>query len=106
MANELFESVACIKLNDIVFRGGAEVTLAPLGGHVEAPWLNPSEAIDHYAVKKIRPLGVTSRARLTGMPEAPTFKDEGFDAVFDNHFRGVTAPAGMPTRRRPTLSTS
>ena len=96
MVNALFESVAGIKLNYIVFRGGSEVVLALLGGHVEAAWLNPSEAIDHYMVKKIRPLGVTSRARLAGMSEAPTFKEEGFDVVFDNHFRGVVATPGMP----------
>jgi putative tricarboxylic transport membrane protein len=97
MANALFESVAGIKLNYIVFRGGAEATLALLGGHVDAGWLNPSEAVDHYAVKKIRPLGVAGKARLTtGMSEAPTFREQGFDVVFDNHFRGVTAPPGIP----------
>jgi len=97
MVDALFQSVAGIKLNYIVFRGGAEATLALLGGHVDAAWLNPSEAVDHYAVKKIRPLGVASKARLaTGMTETPTFREQGFDVVFDNHFRGVTAPPGIP----------
>lgn len=97
MVDALFQSVAGIKLNYIVFRGGAEAVLALLGGHVDAAWLNPSEAVDHYAVKKMRPLGVTSQARLTsGMTDVPTFKEQGFDVVFDNHFRGVTAPPGLP----------
>lgn len=93
----LFQSVAGIKLNYIAFRGGAEAVLALLGGHVDGAWLNPSEAVDHFAVKKIRPLGVTSTARLGGvMNEAPTFREQGFDVVFDNHFRGVTGAPGMP----------
>lgn len=97
MVDALFQNVAGIKMNYIVFRGGAEATLALLGGHVDAAWLNPSEAVDHFAVKKIRPLGVTSKARLTGvMAEVPTFREEGFDVIFDNHFRGVTAAPGIP----------
>jgi putative tricarboxylic transport membrane protein len=93
--NALFQSVAGIKLNYIVFRGGAEAVLALLGGHVDGAWLNPSEAIDHYTVKKIRPLGVTSAARLTDMKEAPTFREQGYDVIFDNHFRGVVACPGI-----------
>jgi putative tricarboxylic transport membrane protein len=93
--NALFQSVAGIKLNYIVFRGGAEAVLALLGGHVDGAWLNPSEAIDHYAVKKIRPLGVTSPARLADMKEAPTFREQGYDVIFDNHFRGVVAAPGI-----------
>ena len=94
-ANALFQSVAGIKLNYIVFRGGAEAVLALLGGHVDGAWLNPSEAIDHYTVKKIRPLGVTSVARLADMKEAPTFREQGYDVIFDNHFRGVVACPGI-----------
>jgi putative tricarboxylic transport membrane protein len=94
-ANALFCSVAGIKLNYIVFKGGADAVLALLGGHVDGAWLNPSEAIDHYTLKKIRPLGVTSAARLADMKEAPTFREEGYDVIFDNHFRGVVAAPGI-----------
>ena len=53
--------------------------------------------MDHYAVKKIRPLGVASKARLPGvMADVPTFREQGFDVVFDSHFRGVTAPPDIP----------
>jgi putative tricarboxylic transport membrane protein len=94
-ANALFQSVAGIKLNYIVFKGGADAVLALLGGHVDGAWLNPSEAIDHYTLKKIRPLGVASAQRLADMKEAPTFREEGFDVIFDNHFRGVVAAPGI-----------
>ncbi len=93
----LLQSVAGIKLNYIAFRGGADAVLAILGGHVDAAWLNPSEAVDHFAVKKIRPLAVASQARLkSGMTDVPTFKEQGYDVVFDTHFRGVTGAPGMP----------
>lgn len=93
----LFQNVAGIKLNYIVFRGGADAVLALLGGHVDGAWLNPSEAVDHYAVKKIRPLAVASQNRLPpgSMADVPTFKEQGFDVVFDSHFRGVVAAPGL-----------
>jgi putative tricarboxylic transport membrane protein len=93
----LFQNVAGVKLNYIAFRGGADAVLALLGNHVDGAWLNPSEAVDHYAVKKMRPLAVASSHRLPGsMADVPTFKDQGVDLVFDTHFRGVVAAPGLP----------
>ncbi len=93
----LFQNVAGIRLNYIAFRGGADAVLALLGGHVDGAWLNPSEAVDHYAVKKIRPLAVASQTHLPGtLADVPTFKEQGVDLVFDTHFRGVVAPPGLP----------
>jgi putative tricarboxylic transport membrane protein len=96
VVNALFEIAAGIKLNYIVFRSGADIMRELLGGHVEAAWLNPSEAVAQQEAKKVRPLAVASQKRLPGMPNVPTFKDEGFDVVFDSHFRGMVAAPGMP----------
>jgi putative tricarboxylic transport membrane protein len=96
VVNALFEAAAGIKLNYIVFRSGADIMRELLGAHVDAAWLNPSEAVAQQEAKKIRPLAVASQKRLPGMPNVPTFKDEGFDVVFDSHFRGMVAAPGMP----------
>jgi len=96
VVNALFEEAAGIRVNYIVFRGGGDIMREILGGHVEAGWLNPSEGIAQQEAKKARPLAVASQKRLPGMPDVPTFKDEGFDVVFDSHFRGVVAAPGIP----------
>lgn len=96
VVNALFEAAAGIKMNYIVFRGGGDIVRELLGGHVDAAWLNPSEAVAQQEAKKIRPLAVASQKRLPGMPDAPTFKEEGFDVVFDSHFRGMVGAPGLP----------
>lgn len=96
VVDALFQAAAGIKLNYIVFRSGADIMRELLGGHVELAWLNPSEAVAQQEAKKIRPLAVASQKRLPGMPDVPTFKEEGFDVVFDSHFRGMVGAPGMP----------
>ncbi len=96
VVNALFENAAGIKMNYIVFKSGADIMRELLGGHVDCAWLNPSEAVAQQEAKKVRPLAVASQKRLPGMPTVPTFKDEGFDVVFDSHFRGWVGAPGMP----------
>ena len=99
----LFESAAGVKLNYIMFAGGGEMVRELLGGHVDVAWLNPSEAVAQYEAKKFRPLAVASQKRLPEMSDVPTFKELGYDVVFDSGFRGVLAPPGIPPRLLPTM---
>jgi len=96
VTNLMFEAAAGIKTNYIVFRGGGDIMRELLGGHVDVAILNPSEAIAQQEAKKIRPLAVTSRKRLSGMPDVPTFREEGFDVVYESFFRGVSAAPAIP----------
>jgi len=95
LTNILFESAAGIRLNYIVFRGGGDIMRELLGGHVDVAWLNPSEAVAQQEAKKVRPLAVASRNRVPGMPQVPTFREEGLDVVFESFLRGVAAPPGI-----------
>ena len=71
-----------IKINAIMFKGGAEQVNALLGGHVMA-----SMGGSHFAVtgkaKGIVALCVAGGQRLTSMPEVPTLKELGTDIVYD-----------------------
>jgi len=96
MTNLVFENAAAIKTNYIPFRGGGDIMREILGGHVDVAILNPSEAVAQQEAKKIRPLAVASRKRLAGMPDVPTFLEEGYDAVYEGFFRGVQAAPAIP----------
>jgi len=97
VTNVLLEAAAGIKTNYITFRGGGDIIREVLGGHVDVGILNPSEAAAQYEAKKMLPLAVASRNRLPGMPEVPTFREEGYDVVFEEFQRGVAAPPGIPS---------
>jgi putative tricarboxylic transport membrane protein len=96
VTNIIFETAAGIKTNYIAFRGGGDIMRELLGGHVDAAILNPSEAVSQQEAKLVRPLAVASTKRLPGMPDVPTFREEGYDVVFEEFQRGVTAPPGIP----------
>lgn len=96
VTNILFETAAGIKANYIPYRGGGDIMRELLGGHVDVGILNPSEAVSQYEAKMVRPLAVASQKRLPGMPEVPTFREEGYDVVFEEFQRGVAAPPGIP----------
>ena len=57
---------------------------------------NLGEIIPHVETKKMRLLGIPASKRLTGLPDIPTMKEQGYDLHFGG-FRGFAAPAGIPS---------
>ncbi len=95
MCNRIFERAAGITLRYIPFNSGGEVLTALLGGHTELSWANPSEFFPQWEAKLVRPLAVAKDSRLPKFPDAPTFKEKGFEVTF-KMFRGIAAPPGIP----------
>lgn len=77
------------------FGSTAPVRQALLGGHIPAATMNLSEALPLIRSGDIRLLGVMSLERSTYLPDAPTFKEQGYDLVVTAS-RGLAAPAGTP----------
>lgn len=76
------------------FGSTAPVRQAILGGHIPAATMNLSEALPLIRSGDLRLLGVMSPERSPYLPDAPTFKEQGYDlAVIAS--RGLAAPAGM-----------
>ncbi len=95
VTNAIFETAAGIKTNYIAFKNGGDIMREVLGGHVDVGIMNPSEAMAQYEGKLVRPLAVASRNRLPGLSGVPTFKEEGYDVVFEEFQRGVAAPPAI-----------
>jgi tripartite-type tricarboxylate transporter receptor subunit TctC len=83
-----------IKINAIMFKGGAEQVNALLGGHVMT-----SMGGSHFAAtgkdKGIVALAVAGGRRLSSLPEVPTLKELGSDIVYDVR-RFFFVPAATP----------
>ncbi len=99
----LINETVGIKLNYIPFNSGGEASAALLGGHVDLIISNPNELVPHIEAKKMVPLAVMSRQRLSILKDVPTMKELGFDVVYDQG-RGVLAPAGIPQDQQKVLS--
>lgn len=89
------------KINYVAFRGGGEATAAVLGGNVTIGGSGYSEFAEYIAAGKMRPIGVTSGARLPNV-NVPTLKEQGINVEIGN-WRGVYGAPGISKAQRDAL---
>ena len=77
------------------FRGTPEGKTQVLGGNIEVYACNVSEGAEDVKAGVVRALGVMSPERSKFIPNAPTFREQGFNEVWSVS-RGIAAPAGLP----------
>ncbi len=87
------EKLTGIKITYVPFTGAAPQMTAFLGGHTDACMGN-SDDLTKFK-DKLRVLGFATEERFPEFPDAPTFKELGFDMV-EGTERGVAVPPGTP----------
>jgi tripartite-type tricarboxylate transporter receptor subunit TctC len=102
VAMEIFAHAAGIKLHHIPYQGGGPAVTALLGGQVEALASGPSAAMAQIKGGKMRALAVWGDKRLAALPDVPSMKELGYDAVF-YIWSGLFVPAGTPAPIVKTL---
>jgi putative tricarboxylic transport membrane protein len=70
-------------LKILVFGGGAEATTNLLGGHISATSLAINNAIPHHKAGRLRILAISTAQRSPGLPDVPTFREQGYDVVLE-----------------------
>jgi len=76
-------------------RSTADAKTQALGGHIHVLGANVSEVAEEVRAGTLRMLGVMSPQRSRFVPQAPTFKEQGFNQVWSVS-RGIAAPANLP----------
>jgi len=94
--------VDATKINYVPFRGGGEAVAAILGGNVTVGGSGYSEFQQYIEAGKMKPIAVTSPARLKGL-DIPTMKELGYDVEIGN-WRGVYAAGGITPEQRKALT--
>jgi len=84
-----------IKMITVHHKSTAEAKTAALGGHIHILGANISEVAEEAKAGTIRILGVMSPERSRFLPDAATFKEQGFNQNWSVS-RGIAAPAGLP----------
>ncbi len=100
-AHERLNQSFAVKTTYVPFKGTGDMTLAVLGGHVDAAMSYTAFAINNKT--KVRALAVAMDKRHPLMPEVPTFKELGVDWV-DGAFRGIGVPRSTPMEARKRLA--
>lgn len=84
-----------ITSRDIPHDGGGPLIMAILGGVVQVTALYPSNVLAQIKAGKLRPIAVMNNKRLPELPNVPTVKEEGVDALVFG-WRAIMAPKGTP----------
>ena len=100
-AHERLNQAFGVKTTYVPFKGTGDMTMAVLGGHVDAGMSYTAFAINNKT--KVRALAVAMDKRHPLLPEVPTFKELGVDWV-DGAFRGIGVPKSTPVEARKRLA--
>ncbi len=96
LAGEMFKSFAGIDLLHVPYKGGSQVMIDLMGGHVALMFSNQLGVLPHIKAGKLKALGVASAGRSTALPDVPTFAEAGFPDFKVSVWWGVMGPAAMP----------
>lgn len=99
---EQLKAQAKIDLTTVPFAGAAESVPALLGGHVDADCHTASEILPHVQAGKTRVLGVFEEKRNPLFPEAPTFKELGYDITLAAYYL-IFGPKDLPPQIFSTI---
>ncbi len=91
----LFAKAANIQMRHLPTSGGGPAITALLGGNVNFFMSPTSIALTHIRAGKVRPLAVSSAARVKTLPDVATFKELGYDLEY-YFWVGIFAPKGTP----------
>jgi putative tricarboxylic transport membrane protein len=94
MLETVLGSIAGVQFNQIPFGGGGEVQAAILGGQIDVGTRQLSNAQELIKAKQVRALAIFDAERNPKVPDVPTMRELGYDAVL-NLSRGWMAPAGL-----------
>jgi tripartite-type tricarboxylate transporter receptor subunit TctC len=100
---ELFKAMTGIDMVAVQYRGVGLALPDLLSGRLEVIFLPVATALGQISEGKLRPLGVTSSARVDALPDVPTIGESvpGYEAT---GWTGIGAPAKTPPEIVATLN--
>jgi tripartite-type tricarboxylate transporter receptor subunit TctC len=96
LSGEMFALRAGINLVVVPYVGAAPVLTDMLGGRIDMFFANPLAARGTLESGAVRPLAVTSPARMRAMPDVPTVAELGYPSYEAVNWTGLVVPARTP----------
>jgi tripartite-type tricarboxylate transporter receptor subunit TctC len=85
-----------LSLTHIPYKGGAPALTDLMGGQVDMMFSNMAASYPLVRSGKLRALAVTSRERVTALPDVPTIAESGLPKYEVYEWNGIFAPAATP----------
>jgi len=101
---ELLASMAKIRMLHVPYKGSLPSIADLLAGRVALTASSSlGNILGHVHAGRLRPLGVTTTARLPSLPDVPTIAEGGLPGYESVQWSGLLAPAGTPREIIATL---
>lgn len=96
LAALLFMEAAGVKLNVVPYKGGAPALNDLVGKHIDLVSNSASIVGPLIRAGKVRAIGVTSKTRVSHLPEIPTLDEQGLKGFEMVVWTSIFAPRGLP----------
>ena len=93
---ELFQQMAGIKIQQVVYKGVSPALIALMSGEVAIAFSAVPSVLPYIKSGKVRALGVTTAKPLASLPGVPTLSSSALPGFESTQWFGILAPAGTP----------
>ena len=93
---ELFKLMAGVNMPQVLFKGSGPAYVSLISGEISVGFATVLSAIPHVKSGKIRALGVTTKKRVSVVPEVPTIAESALPGFEASQWFGILAPARTP----------
>jgi tripartite-type tricarboxylate transporter receptor subunit TctC len=103
LSGALFETMAGVDMLHVPYKGSAPLLVDVLAGRIDMTFDSYTVYEEHIKAGTVRPLGVTSKARLSALPNVAPIADAGLAGYDVSNWLALFAPAGTPADVVSTL---
>jgi tripartite-type tricarboxylate transporter receptor subunit TctC len=96
LGGELFRLTFNLDLVHVPFAGAGPAIQATIGNHTPIAFTALPPALAAVQAGELRAIGVAATQRAAGMPDVPTFAEQGIKDQEADTITGLVAPAGTP----------
>jgi len=96
LGGELFRLTFNLDLVHVPFAGAGPAIQATIGNHTPIAFTALPPALAAVQAGELRAIGIAATQRAAGMPDVPTFAEQGIKDQEADTITGLVAPAGTP----------
>lgn len=96
LSAETFKIATGTKILHVPYKGGGAAMTDLISGNVHMLFASVLETSGHIKAGKLKALAITSRERVSALPNVPTLEESGITGAESGSWLGLLAPAGTP----------